>query len=100
MNYESTQTVTEGTIERFCDIKTLEYITYPKEKLTISDQDYISRSEAFNKLNTIRMQAEDSKERNACTRMVAALLEVPVSDVEEMNNNDFCSYGKRKEENK
>lgn len=79
--YESTQTVTKGTIERFCDIKTLEYTTYVKDNLTMTDQEYISRSEAFNKLNTIRMQAEDSKERSVCTRMVTALLEVPVSDV-------------------
>lgn len=96
MNFEvdnsSTQTVTKGTIERFCDITTLEYTTYVKDKLTITDQEYISRLDAFNKLNTIRMQAEDSKERSVCTRMVAALLEVPVSDVKAIRNCEECDH--------
>lgn len=91
-DYESTRTVTKGTIERSCDIKTLEYTTYIKDKLIISDQEYISRAEAFNRLNTIRMQAEDSKERNTCTRMVAALLEVPVSDVKVTRNCEECDH--------
>lgn len=92
IGYESTQTVTKGSTERFCDIKTLEYTTYPKDTLTITDQEYISRAEAFNRLNTIRMQAEDSKERNTCTRMVAALLEVPVSDVKVTRNCEECDH--------
>ena len=92
MNYESTQTVTKGSVERFCDIKTLEYTTYIKDNLTIMDQECISRLDAFKELNSIRMQAEDSKERNACTRMVAALLEVPVSNVKAARNCEECEH--------
>ena len=96
MNFEvdnsSTQTVTKCTIERFQDIKTLEYTTYIKDTLTIADQEYISRVDAFNKLNYIRAQAEDSKERNTCTRMVAALLEVPVADAKATKNCEECEH--------
>lgn len=52
----------------------------------------ISRLDAFNKLNSIRMQAEDSKERNVCTRMVVALLEIPVSDVKTTIDCGECEH--------
>jgi len=88
----SEQTVTKGSVERFCDIKTLEYTTYVKDNLTMTDQEYISRLDAFNKLNTIRMHAEDSKERSVCTRMVAALFEIPVSNVKAVRNCEECEH--------